>query len=373
MNPTQSHELLRQALAIATVNGENREYLLAEFLRNYFAKFGIRASVDDGNIYARIEGKESGRVVVLNGHLDTVPYGDVSLWKTNPAIPEEKDGKIYARGASDMKSGLCAIVSALCELKQTGVQPRRAMAFLGTADEEKGGTGALRAVKNGLCASAELLLIGEPTDCRVGVAQKGCLWLKCSVKGRTSHGAYPWEGANAAVAGFTFVTDLEKFVAHFTHPLLGASTLSLNMVQGGVAFNMVPDSCEFCVDIRMVPPLTTKSVLAQASIIAEEIRSRNKDISIGFEIVNDRCAIKIASDNPDLSLLHSCIRKIRNAEQSDIGINFYTDASIFVKNNPELPVLLFGPGKPDMAHKPDEFVDWEMYDSAVRIYGEFIR
>jgi succinyl-diaminopimelate desuccinylase len=373
MTEERSHELLRRVLAIPTVNGENSEGVLAEFLGACLEKYAVKSEIEKNNITAVIDGKESDHIIVVNGHLDTVPYGDVSLWDTDPAVPVEKDGRIYARGASDMKSGLCAIVSALCELAQSGCKPRRTVIFLGTADEEKNGTGAALAALKRICDNAELLLIGEPTGGAVGTAQKGCLWLQCQVKGQTCHGAYPWEGINAVTAGFEFAEELSKFVEQFTHPLLGNSTLSLNMIEGGVAFNMVPDTCEFSLDIRMVPSLSEEKILHYAANLADCMKLRNKSVSIKFQVKNNRRAVEVLPDNKEVLLIHSCIEQVTKSVQSDIGINFFTDASILVKDRPDIPVILYGPGRPDLAHKPNEYVEFEKYDTAVQVYKEFLQ
>ena len=119
--------------------------------------------IDDrhANVLAVIPGK-SGKNVIWNGHLDTVPYGDEDEWDAEPSVPAQRDRKIYARGASDMKSGLAAMVYLLGELGKSGEKPEKGIYFWGTCDEEKGGIGAKKILEGRQIPDAELLLIGEP-------------------------------------------------------------------------------------------------------------------------------------------------------------------------------------------------------------------
>ena len=137
-------KLLKELLTIRSVNGRDDEGAVAEYLCKYFEQSGISAHIQridatHANVLAELEGESDGAPIFWNGHLDTVPYGDTGEWKTDPAVPVERDGFLYARGASDMKSGLAAMVYALCEYKKSGRPVPRTIHFLGTCDEEKGG------------------------------------------------------------------------------------------------------------------------------------------------------------------------------------------------------------------------------------------
>ena len=135
-------ELLKQILEIPSVNSQDNEGAVAEFLADFFKELGVQAEVqkiDDthANVIAFVPGKNRERTMIWNGHLDTVPYGSLKEWQTDPAKTKELDGKLYARGSSDMKSGLAAMAYALCHLDG---EPACNIQFLGTCDEEKGGT-----------------------------------------------------------------------------------------------------------------------------------------------------------------------------------------------------------------------------------------
>lgn len=369
-------ELLKELLTIRSVNGRDDEGAVAEYLCKYFEKSGISAHIQridatHANVLAELEG-ESGAPIFWNGHLDTVPYGDTGEWKTDPAVPVERDGFLYGRGASDMKSGLAAMVYALCEYKKSGRTVPRTIRFLGTCDEEKGGIGAREILKEVPETSIGTLLIGEPTGCRLGVAQKGCLWLEIEAHGKTSHGAYPQEGCNAVEQAMALAGEIETYVKSFTHPVLGASTAQVTQISGGVAPNMTPDTCRILMDIRMTPGLTSQMVVGQAEAFAaaRSVTSEEK-FRVSCRIVNDRRAIEIGESHPLVKQLSKGLEK-KGLPVETTGINFFTDASILVEHKLDAAVLLFGPGEAGMAHKPNERVEIEKYQKSIQVLMDLI-
>ena len=365
-------QLLKELLEIPSVNSKDREAAVAEHLDRYFRQHGIQSfiqPVDDNrsNVFAYVEGREPSVTELWNGHLDTVPYGELEKWRTLPQKAVLKDGKLYARGASDMKSGLSAMVYALTHLEE---KPAHNILFVGTCDEEKNGLGAQKALTENRTGKYEFLLIGEPTGMKLGVAQKGCLWLQIRMKGRTSHGAYPQEGINAIHCMYDLTRELTAYVESFGSPLLGGSTAQIDLIQGGVAPNMTADICEAVLDIRMVPGLTAEMVLKKGEELLEVLQEKKPGLQAEWKILNDRRAFEIAFEDPDVSRLRGLLQK-RGYEGNNIGINFFTDASILAKDRPEQKVLLFGPGDPALAHQPKECVEIEKYLDAIEILTAF--
>ena len=370
----KSIALLKEILAIPSVNGADNEGAVAEFIANYLKEKHIDAFVQQidethANIIAKLEGKSS-ETVVWNGHLDTVPYGSTEEWNTDPSIPVEKNGRIYARGASDMKSGLAAMVYLLGEIGESGEKPEQTILFLGTCDEEKSGLGAEKILEEIDLSSGSLLLIGEPTGCKLGVAQKGCIWAQLNISGKTSHGAYPEEGYNAVEYGMKIVCRIKKWVTEYEHRVLGTATAQVTMIQGGIAPNMTPDFAEILLDIRTVPGISAEDVEKKIKkICREEVEETNGEVKFEIRIKNARRAIEIAEEERWLKEFKAYLKQ-NGAETEEIGINYFTDASILTKKESEIPVLLFGPGEPRLAHKPNEFVELEKYEKYIEILGE---
>lgn len=370
----KSIALLKEILAIPSVNGADNEGAVAEFIANYLKEKHIDAFVQQidethANIIAKLEGKSS-ETVVWNGHLDTVPYGNTEEWNTDPSIPVEKNGRIYARGASDMKSGLAAMVYLLGEIGESGEKPEQTILFLGTCDEEKSGLGAEKILEEIDLSSGSLLLIGEPTGCKLGVAQKGCIWAQLNISGKTSHGAYPEEGYNAVEYGMKIVCRIKKWVTEYEHRVLGTATAQVTMIQGGIAPNMTPDFAEILLDIRTVPGISAEDVEKKIKKICwEEVEETNGEVKFEVRIKNARRAIEIAEEERWIKEFKAYLKQ-NGAETEEIGINYFTDASILTKKESEIPVLLFGPGEPRLAHKPNEFVELEKYEKYIEILGE---
>ena len=345
---------LMEVLKIPTVNGKDNEKALAVFLRDFLKDCNVSAVVQDidsrhANVVGVLEGK-SKETVIWNGHLDTVPYGKIGEWKTDPSVPSKKNGCIYARGASDMKSGLAAMAYVLGSMKEKGYVPSRTIYFCGTCDEEKNGMGAKHLLEAQTLGEPALLLIGEPTGLQPGTAQKGCIWLQMKLHGRTSHGAYPEQGINAVEYGIRIFQDLKKKLIEHGHGLLGSPTCQITKAEGGIVPNMTPDAAEFMLDIRVIPGVTTQMVREWLKKIIEGYRQETDgELDVEVHIQNDRQAIEIPADSPWLKKLQWEL-KLAGLSKEPIGINYFTDASILAKGIPSTPVLLFGPGQPEMAH-----------------------
>ena len=370
---TRALALFTEILEIPTVNGVNGEAPLAEYLMGHFKDRGIDAfiqPVEEGraNVIADVKGG-SPEKILLNGHLDTVPYGDLAAWDTDPAAPVIKDGRLFARGSSDMKSGLAAYVFTLCLMAEKGKRPRFDITFIGTCNEENGGSGAQKIMEAGLLDSPELILIGEPTDMNLGAAQKGCFWVEFAFSGKTSHGAYPWEGVNAFELGFRLLSELKAHIGSFTHPLLGAATGEITIAECGVAPNMVPDSARFVMDIRNVPGLPQEDILQKARGFIDDYSAKYPGFGGKLKVINQRPALdttEFMAESPFVRELRETAGQILGESPADIGINYYTDGSILSQNG-RTPVILFGPGTPSEAHKPNESLVLERYFETIEI------
>lgn len=365
-----SINLLLDLLSIPSVNGKDDESIIAGFICRYLRECGINAWIQEidkthANVIAWIEGI-SKDTMIWNGHMDTVPYGELSKWETDPSRPERIDEYIYARGASDMKSGLAAMIYVLGKMYKDGKRPNKSILFLGTCDEEKGGIGAKAAVNENFLNNASFILIGEPTGCALGMAQKGCIWVKLNTKGITSHGAYPWEGINAIEYSMGVLKKLKERMARYKHPLLGEPTAQVTMLHGGLVANMTPDNAEMIMDIRTIPGMTEYMIKEwMDEIFLQYEKITNGKISFTKEILNSRIPIETPKDHNLVEILQREIKK-QGMEAKYVGINYFTDASIFVQKE-SIPVLLFGPGEPDNAHKPNEKVSVDKYLKYIKV------
>lgn len=363
---------LEEVMSIPSVNGSDDEGKVSEYLYEYFKSCGLKCELDridslHANVMAWMDGTDREHTVMWNGHVDTVPYGDLQAWSCDPAKPVTKGEYLYGRGASDMKSGLAAMAWLLGDMKRQGQVPACNIFFVATCDEERGGIGASALLHKNLLDRVDAVVIGEPTGKNLGIAQKGCLWIEINGTGKTSHGAYPERGWNAVASCMAIADAVAERAGQVSHPILGAATAQVTQINGGVAPNMTPDACRLLMDIRMVPPMTVEMVLewVQEAASSQE-KISNEKFEYFVKICNNRDAIEISEDHP---LAEGFRREIRNSgyEPLDVGINYFTDASIFTKEIPQIPVLLFGPGNPELAHQSDENVDLESYRDTIKI------
>ena len=358
-----AEQFLTEFLNIPSVNGRDDERQAAYFIGDFLKEAGLDVriqEIDDShaNVISVLEGKTKD-VVIWNGHLDTVPYGKPEEWNTDPSKAVRIDDRLYARGASDMKSGLAGMAYVLASMKEQNDKPEKTILFCATCDEERGGLGAARLLeylKKDQFGTPSLMLIGEPTNMRPGIAQKGCIWLRLCVHGKTSHGAYPEQGINAVEYGIKIFEDLKKKIEAQEHALLGHSTVQITGISGGIAPNMTPDAAEIRLDIRVVPGITTDQILTYAREYANDYTNqKNGFLKVEIKLENDRRALEIPEDNEWVCKIKKQL-EMRKKEIKPIGINFFSDASILVRGFPQTPVLLFGPGESELAHQPNESV-----------------
>ena len=167
--------------------------------------------------------------------------------------------------------------------------------------------------------------------------------------------------------GFKLYETIREKLHRYSHPLLGKPTIQITGIQGGIAPNMTPDEAELCMDIRTVPGIGKEEILLWAKEEAEKYRKHTQGrVGIEFQIMNYRKAIETDEKNPWVQKMEHVI-KSETGEGTKTGISFFTDASVFMKNRDDIPVILFGPGKEQLAHKPDEYVEIKTYLQYIRI------
>lgn len=377
MNNTEKQEallLLKDLISISSVNPPGKENTMAEYLKKYFEEAGVNAeilNISSGRscIKAVIQGKNKRAPLVFCGHLDTVPFGEEGNWTTAPLDPSLRDGKLYGRGTSDMKGGLAAMAYAMTSLSKAGKQPSGDIVFWGTADEEADGLGATAFLTDPYFKSAEAIIIGEPTDGNIGIAAKGTMWLEFTIKGKPAHGSYPDKGINSAEIGMQVVLKIKEWLKNSTiHPLLGQSTGTLTLVNGGVKFNVIPDLCTLGMDVRMIPAVTSEQILDMVQEYIHELEIIYPGLHISLHVKNNRLAVETKEDCRWVQQLQNFGREVYGKELQLVGTNFFSDASIFVRENKEVPYILYGPGITTNAHIADEYIVVDDYYKGVEVY-----
>jgi len=300
---------------------------------------------------------DSTRSIILCGHLDTVPAGDVDSWKFPPYGGHEKDGFVYGRGAADMKAGVAAFLGAMASLNENKVPLLHKIVFTGTAEEETTMIGAKALLKAGIMDHADFLFIGEPTSLQVGIAEKGVIWLILEVRGKAAHGSMPELGVNAIEGACAAIPILKKLVPLDKSELLGQSTLNIGIINGGSKINVVPEICTLECDFRLIPGVDADKL---ATSILDSLKNLdNMNPCIFSSTFSSKLPALYAS--PDHAVIKNLMKwtsNLSNASSSPIGLTYGTDAAILAPAT-QVPFAIFGPGDPSMAHQTNEKVSVE--------------
>jgi succinyl-diaminopimelate desuccinylase len=370
---------LQSLIQINSVNPPGAERAVAEAIKQRLSGTDLQLQLDEvaeGRTNLLVSRPAAGapeasakerKTLVFSGHFDTVPVGDVK-WK-HPAFAGVQVGdRLYGRGATDMKSGVAAMVLALECMAKANIKLAGNLLFMGTVGEEVDCLGAREAVKKGQIDHATAIVVGEPTSNQVVIAHKGALWLEVTMFGKTAHGSMPEHGINAIQAVNRFITALNEYRFQFEiHPVLGNSTINIGMIRGGVSPNVVPDKCSVTIDIRTVPGQDHQAIVAEITQLAKRA---SESVSAGFQvdIRNDLACVHTSADHPFIKTAIRTHESCFQQKSSPRGVNYYTDASVYQPHLKGIPVLIYGPGEPGLAHQPDEWVDVAKYLDAIRFY-----
>jgi acetylornithine deacetylase ArgE len=371
----ETTRLLRDLVAIPSVNPMGRDLQGPEFLETrvtayleaFFQSLGLPASrqiVAPGrdNIVARFDSPGAKRTLLLEVHQDTVPVDGMTIDPFGAAI---ENGRLYGRGACDIKGGMAAMLAALARLARE--RPPGAMNVLlaCTVDEECTFLGVQELVKRR--AQADFAVVAEPTGLNVVHAHKGVARLVLTTKGRACHSSEPELGVNAIYRMARLLAGVERFAdklrASRTDPLLGPPTLSVGRIQGGVSVNTVPDACRIEIDRRVIPG-------EDAAATADELISflRNEPgIDFEFECPRPWMSMPPLDPRGAEEIIQRLGRSIDSVKKSHkvMPVAYGTDASTLARAG--IPAVVFGPGDIAQAHTKDEWVELAEVEKASEV------
>ena len=371
--------LLQRILQTDTTNPPGNELEAAQILDDFFRAHGVETEVDEflsgrANLLARLPGEGRDRPsLMLCGHMDVVPASGTA-WDADPFAAELRDGKIYGRGASDMKSGLAAMAVAVANLRQEETAFPGDVLFAATASEEVDCRGARRFVERGILEGVGAVVIAEPTREDVILAHKGALWVEITTRGKSAHGSAPETGINAIehmhhvlgelLQNFRFEVDPD--------PALGAPTLSVDRIDGGVAVNVVPDECRLQIDIRTVPAQDHGEILQDIERRIDSLRDDLPGLNYEIEVMQERLAVNTPEEERIAQVAEGLREETYDSPSSRAGASYYTDASVLIESYPDLAVVLYGPGDDRLAHQPNECVDVESFVHSIGFYEQIV-
>ena len=330
----------------------------------------VKHSETRSSLIARWNGWKKEKEILFVCHADTVPAGNPANWDGNPFSADLIDGKIYGRGASDMKSGIAVVISALKILKDT--QPKNTITFLLTADEECDGMGVEIFKNPSYKLDPDIIFIPEPTENHIAIAEKGTLWLELTTKGKSGHASKPEQGKNAVLLMATFLQQLD--FSHFLqeeHDLLGRFSACVTTIRGGTKINVIPDYCSTTIDIRFLPGQKIDQIIANITLQASELYKDKKFDKIEIKSLLQREAIENASSNPKIE---NAIKIIKNIKPDAMvsGVSYFTDAAVLVSHF-NAPFVICGPGQAETMHTNNEYVSVNKLIESFEIYQTLIK
>ena len=363
-------DLARRLIRFDTVNPPGNEKPCARFVGEILEDAGFQVREQEfapgrSNLAALWQGHPRRQVLCFSGHLDTVPPGRAP-WKRDPLIPETEGDKLYGRGASDMKSGVAAMIVAALGIAATKPQGG-GLALVFTAGEETGCLGARHLGGwEGLPGNVGALVVGEPTSNYPVVGHKGALWMEGVARGVAAHGSMPEKGVNAVYKAARAVTRLEAFsFPDPPHPVLGRPTLNVGTFSGGVNINSVPDEALVGIDVRTVPGQSHEGIReALASLVGE-------DMELSFLV--SAGPLWTDPEHPWIQEAGSMAASVLGEPLEPRSVPYFTDASELVSLLGGPPALVLGPGEASMAHQTDEYCLVSRLEQAVEIYSRIAR
>jgi succinyl-diaminopimelate desuccinylase len=364
--------LTQDLVRLRTINPPGDEARAAEFLAQRLQRRGMFAEVvpheESGraSVVGGMRGSGERPTLLFSGHLDTVPAGD--NWTRDVLSAEIADGKIWGLGTTDMKAGVAAMLVAMEAVRQTGVALQGDLLFAGTAGEEVDSMGAQRLVQQQKLSDVGFMVIGEPTTNRVFTAEKGALWLELYTKGQTAHGSMPHLGVNAIMHMHKLLHALAAAnIPYQPHPLLGDFTMNVATITGGVKTNVVPDACRVTIDTRTVIGQDHQQILATVRQLIDHLCAEDPTFHAEVRTLTERVPLDIPFDDPQVQAFVRVRDRVIGQASQPAAVTYATDGSVFVPAY-KAPMVICGPGLPEKAHQPNEYVEIARLAEAARIY-----
>ena len=323
-----------------------------------------------------------GQVLMLNGHIDTKPPGDLSEWETGPFDPVIREGRLYGLGSADMKGAVAAMVYAGGAIAEAGGPPNGTLRIVLTADEEAGSRFGARFLAGRPELAADAVLVGEATSMQtpwsyIAVASRGIACFRVSVRGTQMHSSLS-DQVPSVNASVKLAQVLARMAADFKpqYPrdpaLPGGPTVNLGVtMSGGVYFGIYPGHAEFGMDIRTVPGMTQAGLLADLTSFIQKLQREDPELDVSVEPVPDLDWLPPSSIDPGHPLVAATKSAAQDVLQREVPLKTmpaFTDGSYWSLAGAAC-IPAFGPGTLLVAHRPNENVAVDELTEAARIYA----
>ena len=373
--PGDARSLARELVRIDSRNptlsaGAPGEHACADALRAVLHAWGFHTDLIDvapgrPNLVARIGTPRGGQSVMFNGHLDVV---DVEGMVHPPFDAEERDGRLYGRGAADMKGGIAAMCAAAWRASQAGT--RGEIIIAAVADEEYESLGTRALLARGI--RADCAIVAEPTRLAIMPAHRGFVWVEITIAGRAAHGSRYDLGIDAVRHTGLLLAELDRveteILPQVTHSLLGRASLHASLITGGRGMSTYPDRCVLTIERRTLPGETPDDVLAEVNRACAAVRSRRADFAAEVRLLVSQGPSDVSADAPVVRELAHALEGLGESVAIK-GMSAWTDAALL--NAAGIPAICFGPGDISLAHAAEEYIPLDEIDRATETLAAF--
>jgi acetylornithine deacetylase/succinyl-diaminopimelate desuccinylase family protein len=364
-------ELTSQLVAIESINpelgvGGSGETEVARFVAEWCKRAGLETTESEAapgrpNVVAVARGTGGGRSLMLNAHLDTVGVAGM----TDPFVARVEDGRLYGRGAYDMKGSLAACMLAAAAAKGRGL--RGDVIVTAVSDEEVASVGT-EAIAASLRADAAI--VTEPTELQVAVAHRGFVHLEIETIGRAAHGSRPHLGIDAIAKMGRVLVGIEeldrRLRANPTHPYVGSGSVHASLVEGGQEYSSYPARCVLQAERRTIPGESAELAVGEIQAILDEAAVRDPDFAGSVRSLASREPFEVEEDADVVAAVRRCAAPVIGSDPEVVGVSFWADSALLAAAG--IPTVLFGP-RGEGAHAEVEWVDVASLEQCVEIYG----
>ena len=341
-------------------------------LRRVLDDWGFRTEVHEAlpgrpNLLARIGATSATRRLMFSGHLDVVGTDGMTH---APFEGEERGGRLYARGAADMKGGVAAMCAAAWRAAQGPLGGEIVVAL--AADEEYESVGTRAMLERG--ERADAAIVGEPTRLEIMPAHRGFVWIEVDVSGRAAHGSRWDVGVDAIRHAGLLLSELDRVDAEELprreHPLLGRASLHASTIAGGIGMSTYPDRCVVRLERRTLPGERAEEVVAEIERACDAVRARRRSFAAEVRLLMTQGPSDVATD---AAIVHELAGALRACDEPVhiAGMSAWTDAALL--NAAGIPAICFGPGDISLAHAAEEYIPLDEIDRATSVLDVLAR
>ena len=351
---------------------------VCEYLESYLKSLGMKVRLQEvlpnrPNIIAEVIGDEVGKSIMFNGHVDTVPVGDIKKWSMDPYSAIIKDNKLFGRGSTDMKGAIASMIIAMKFIMNNVEKFNGKIIFTGVMAEETTGLGTQKIVEENI--KADMAVVGEPSDEKIYRAHKGTMWFNLSTYGKLEHSSESNSESNNAIINMMKlimeINEISKELETIENNLVGHPSINIGLIDGGTKQNMIADSCRISIDRRTLPEEKTEEVLDKLRIRLDGLRSLDDRLTFDLEIDTIREAVEVVESEQIVQEVKNALNKVINKNPTISGMKATTDMSILV-NQGNIPSVIYGPGFIKQAHTVDEFIEVKRLVESSQVYAEIL-